>query len=316
MKPQLIVDCSGSVLSALIVTADGELVPCSQEIQQVATRHVSTAILFEPRVVEDRGFIWEDALESLSKATAQSFFQRARRIGLRRPWDPEASADALHLASPLAVLSSPAALADRAARGALPRVAFALIDALLDPLFAFAREHGACEAAVIVSPHTGRRARLVLQDVFRRRGLRRLSIVPREIAAAMELIAQAPCACIVVELSERDLRMHRVEIDGEPRMPRIRTVRSIALPDLGRAHWIAQVADALDEKPAAAFDRSLTSLLTGSPDALPPWVTHASLERALDERWIRAHALSGRLREPLADLAGENLPLLFAGELL
>lgn len=315
MKPQLIVDCSGSVLSALLVTADGELVPCSQEIQQVATRHVSTAILFEPRVVEDRDFIWDDAIESMSKATAQSFFQRAKRIGLRRPWDPQASPDALLLASPLAVLSSPAALADRVAGAALPRVAFALLDALLDPLFAFAREERDCEAAVIVSPRAGRRARLVLQEVFRRRGIRAVTIIPREIAAAMGLIAQTPCACLVVELSNRDLHVHRVEIEGEKQAPRFHTARSIALPDLGRTHWLTLIAEALDEKPSAAFDRSLTSLLTGSPDALPPRVTHASLDRALDERWLGAHELNDRIREPLAELAGENLPLLFAGEL-
>lgn len=315
MKPQLIVDCSGSVLSALLVTADGELVPCSQEIQQVATRHVSTAILFEPRAVEGRDFIWEDVIETMSKATAQNFFQRARRIGLRRPWDPQASPDALLLASPLKVLSSPAALADRVAGAALPTVAFALLDALLDPLFAFAREERDCEAAVIVSTRAGRRARLVLHEVFRRRGIRTVTIIPREIAAAMGLIAQAPCACIVVEQSERDLHVHRVEIEGEARTPCFRTTRSIALPDLGRTHWIARIAAALDEKPTAAFDRSLTSLLTGSPDALPPRVTHASLERALDERWSQADALTERMREPLAELAGDNLPFLFAGEL-
>ena len=112
MRPQLIIDCGGGALSALLATADGELVPFSQEIRQVATRHVSPAILFEPRIVESPDFIWEDALETLSKSSAQNFFQRARRVGIRRPWDPNASAEALQLASPLTVLSSPAALAD------------------------------------------------------------------------------------------------------------------------------------------------------------------------------------------------------------
>lgn len=315
MTPQLIFDCSGNILSALRVTADGEIVPCSQEIQQVATRHVSAAILFEPRIIEDRDFIWEDALESLSKATPQNFFQRARRIGLRRPWDPQASADALQLASPLAVLSSPAALADRVAGAALPRVASALLDAMLDPLFACARDDRDCEAAVIVSPRTSRRARLVLSNIFRRRSMRRLTVVPREIAAAMALTAQAPCACIVVEASNTALHIHRVEVEGNPQAPRFRATRSIALPDLGRTHWLAQIAGALNEKPSAALDRSLTSLLTGSPDALPPRVTHASLERALDDDWVRTHALADRMRETLVEVAGENLPMLLVGDL-
>ncbi len=319
MKPRLIIDCGGVVHSALLVTAEGELVPCSQEVQQVATRHVSPAIFFEPRVVENSDFIWEDALETLSKASARNFFQRARRIGLRRPWDPQASANALQLAAPLTVLSSPAALADRLAASNLPQIGFALLDALLEPLFAFVAERQIVppdlEVFVILPALTGRRARLVLQKVFRHRGVRRVTIVRRETAAAMALIAQTPCACIVVETSENDLHVHRVDIEGDPQQPRFRTTASIALPGLGWNHWLARIAGALQTTPSAAFGRSLTALLTGSPDSLPQQFTHAALLRALDEAWIDANALTERFRDVLAGLAGQNLPVIFAGEL-
>jgi hypothetical protein len=319
MRPQLIIDCGGIVHSALLVTADGELVPVSQEIQQVATRHVSPAIFFEPRVVEDADFIWEDALETLSKASARNFFQRARRIGLRRPWDPQASADALQLTAPLTVLSSPAALADRVAATELPQIGFALLDALLEPAFAFLAERqlvpSDIDAVVVLPAQTGRRARLLLQKVFRRRGVRRLTILRREASAAMALVAQTPCACIVVETSENDLHLHRVDIEGDPQLPRFRTTASIALTGLGWNHWLARIADALHTAASAAFGRSLTALLTGSPDSLPPHVTHAALQNVLDEEWIRANALADRLRDVLADLAGHNLPLIFAGEI-
>lgn len=319
MKPAFVINCGDGALGGMLVTAHGELVPWSQEIQQVATRYVSPAILFESRVIEHPDFIWEDALEAVAKASAQTFFQRVRRIGLRRPWDPQATPDALQLASPLSLLSSPAAVADRTAGALLPRVGLALLDALLEPAFAFITERQLAasdlEAVVIVSSRTGHRARLVLQKLFRRRGFRRVTIIRREIAMAMALVAQTPCACIVIETLEDDLCLHRVEIEGDAQQPRFRTAGSATLTGLGWNHWSARIAGALHIMPSTAFERSLTALLTGSPESLPPPVTYAALQSALDENWITENTLTEQLREPLADLAGENLPIFFAGEI-
>jgi len=319
MRPQLILDCGGRVLSALFVTAEGEVVPCSQDIRNVATRHVSSDILLEPRVVEDRDFLWEDALEGMAKASANTFFQRARRIGLRRPWDPQASADALQITSPLSVLSSPAALADRVAGAALPRVGLALLDALLDPTFAYLRERELAprdvDAVVVLPAQAGRHARLVMQKLFRRRGFRDVVIVRRELAAAMALTAGVPCACVVVEASETDLHLHRVVLDGDPDRRGLRTAASVTLTGFGWNYWSSRIAEALRMTSCAAFERALTSLLTGSPDSLPSRVTHGALQSVLDENWIARHDLSERLREPLAAIEGEDLPLLFTGEL-
>lgn len=317
MKPHLITDCSGAVLTALLVTPDGELVRCSQEIRQVAARHISQAILFDARVPEHSDFIWEDALETLAKATPQTFFQRARRIGLRRPWDGDASPDALQLASPIAVLSSPAAFADRVAAPALPRAAAALLAAQLEPVFAFAAERqplSGVEAVVIVPSQTGRHARLVLQKIARRRGFPRLTVVRREIATAMALRSQAPCACIVAETAETDLHLHRVEIGGEAGHPHLRTTASVTLPSLGCSHWAARIAEAAQMPPSAVFERSLLALLTGSPDSLSQRLAHRALERALDAAWIDRQTIAEQLRGPLAQLGGEHLPLLFSGE--
>jgi hypothetical protein len=318
MKPQLIVDCGGRVLSALLVTADGQLVPCSQEIRQVATRHVPAGVLFEPRLSEDPDFIWEDALESLSKAQPQSFFQRARRIGLRRPWDPQASADALQLASPLAVLSSAAALADRVAGPALPRIGMALLEALLEPTFAFVAERKLAftdiQPVAIVPAQTGRRARLVLQKLFRRRGFAPLTIVRRELAAAMAFAEEGPPECVVVDASDDDLHLHRVAIERDTGERRFRTAASTTIRGFGWSHWLSQIAGALRTTPSSSFDRAFTALLTGAPDSQ---VTHALLQHALDERWIaeqRNDAIE-RLRFPIASIEAADLPMLFAGEI-
>ncbi len=319
MRPQLIVDLGGRVLSALLVTEDGELVPCSQEIRQVAVRNVSTDILFEPRVVEDRDFLWEDAVEALAKTDARSFFLRARRIGVRRPWDPQASAVALQLSSPLTVLSTPEALADLAVDGLLPRVALTMLDALLDPTFAFVleRQHAPQEIdpIVILPAQTGRHARLVLHKLFRRRGFRSPFVVRRELAAAMALVDKAPCECVVIETSETDLHIHRVTIDGKADEPRLRTTASVTLAGRGWNHWSARIAEALHVTPSAAFERTLTSLLTGSPDSLPDRLAHAAVDSALDGAWITTHDLSQRLRETLTVLGAEDLPTIFAGEI-
>lgn len=312
MTPRLIVDCGGRVLSALLVNGTGEHVPWSQEIHQIATRHVSMDILFDPAAVQDRDFIWEDALETLTRAGARGFFQRARRIGVRRPWDPGASANALQLASPVSVLSSPAALADRTAGPVLPRVAAAMLGAILDPLFAFVAERELAphdvQPIVIVPANTGRHARVVLRQVFRRRGFRSVVLVHRETAAAMELIDHAPCECAVLEMSQNDLHVHRVAIEGDPSAPRFRTTSTATIPALGWSHWVARLATALQTTPSAAFDRSLTTLLTGSPDALPSRITHAAIDSVAAVAFAQDDVAAARRVIP-------SLPLLFAGEL-
>jgi hypothetical protein len=319
VRPQLIIDLGGRVLSALLLTADGELVPCSQEIRQVATRHVSADILFEPRVAEDRDFIWDDALEWFEKGGTRNFFQRAKRVGLRRPWDPQASADALQLASPLTVLSSPEALADRTVRAVLPRVASAMLEALLEPTFAFVDERqlaiGDVDPVVVLPAQVGRHAQVVLRNLFRRRGYRRLSIVRRELAAAVTFGDTAPCECVVFETSETDLHLHRVVVENDGNERRVRTAASATVAGLGWNYWSAQIAEALRMHPSAAFERSLTTLLTGSPDSLPVRLSRGALESALDDAWVGAHDLSQRLRQPLAAIRGQDLPAVFAGEI-
>jgi hypothetical protein len=312
MTPRLIVDCGGRVLSALLVNAAGELVPWSQEIHQIAARHVSMDVLFDPVAMQDRDFIWEDALDTLTRAGARGFFARARRLGLRRPWDPGASANALQLASPLAVLSSAAALADRSAGAVLPRVGSAMLGAILDPLFAFVAEQPVAprdlQLVVIVPANTGRAARTVLRQVFRRRGWHRVAIVHREIATAMALVDHAPCECAVLEMSENDLHVHRVAIGGDPLEPRFHTVSTDTIPGLGRTQWMARLATALQTPPSAAFDRSLTTLLTGSPDSLPMRTTHAAIDAVAADAFAAVDV--GAVRRALP-----SLPLLFAGEL-
>jgi len=319
MRPQLIVNC-GRVLSALLVTPDGQLVPCSQEIGHVATRHVSSDVLFDPRVTENPDFVWDEALEMLGKATPRNLFQRARRIGLRRPWDPQAAAEAMPLASPIDVLSSPAALADRGAAAA-PAVAFALLDALLDPTFAFVAERGIApgdaDAVVVLAAHASRAACTVLEKLFRRRGFRRMTIVRREIAAAMAWIEQAPAACVVLDASDDDLHLHRVVIDDAGDRRELRTTASATVPGLGWSAWSEQIASALQIPPSSAFERALLSSLTGSPESLPSRVTHGALQSVLDDAWIAARAadVRERLRAPLATLGAEAEPVVFAGEI-
>jgi len=314
MRPQLIVDC-GHVLSALLVTADGQFVPCSQEIRQVATRHASTGILFDPRIAEHPDFVWDEALETLAKATPRNLFQRARRVGLRRPWDPQAVPEALQLASPIDVLSSAAALADRNA-DALPAVAFALLDALLDPLFAFVADRRIAptdvEPVVVLPAHASRPARVVLEKLFRRRGFRRLTIMRREIAAAMAFVEDAPAACVVVDAAGDDLHVHQVSIDGENGQRFFRTVSSATVCDRGWSYWSGRVAAALNTPGSSEFERGLLALLTGSPESLPARVTHGAVQAALDEAWIASSA--AEVREAMGD-ARNGQPVVFIGEI-
>jgi hypothetical protein len=317
MTPQLIIDF-GRVLSALLVTDDGQFVPCSQEIRQIATRHVSTGVLFDPRISEAPDFAWDEALETLGKATPRNLFQRARHIGLRRPWDPQANAGTLlQLASPIEVLSSAAALADRNAATALPAIASALVDALLEPAFAFlADRHMAMSdvAPVVILPaYASRPARIVLEKLFRRRGFRRLTIVRREIAAAMALVEEAPMDCLVLDAADDlHVHLHRVRVEDRDGVRLFHTAATTTIRGFAWNHWSSRIAAALQTNASAVFERALLALLTGSPESLPPQVTHGALASVLDDAWTAARAAEVRaaLHEPL-----EQHRILFAGEI-
>jgi hypothetical protein len=321
MRPQLIIDCGSRVLSALLVLPDGETVPVSQEIRNVATRHVSSDVLFDPRVPEHPDFVWEDAIESLARARPRDFFQRARRIGLRRPWDAHASADLLRLASPMAVLSSSAALADRVASQALPHFSLALIDALLEPAFAFVADRkltaNEIDPVLIVQPRAGRAVRSGLHKLVRRRGFGRPMIVNREVAAALSLLDQSCNECVVVDSTDDDLHVHRITFIGAPERL-VRSVRSSTLRGLGWSHWVSRIALALGTTPSPSFDRLLLALLTGSPDALPSPLTHAALQAALDETWVETErrTWTPRLRGQFDAVGiGADAQLLLVGEI-
>lgn len=320
MRAQLIIDCGGRVLTALLMLPDGAIVPVSQEIHNVATRHVSMDVLFDPRVTEGPDFQWEDALESLGKARARDFFHRARRIGMRRPWDAHASADALRLAPPLEVLSSAAALADRAAAEALPRVSLALADALLEPAFAFAAEHklpsGDVDVTLVIPSHAGRAARTGLEKLVRRRGFRRATIVRRELAVALTSLEQSLRECVVVDATGEDLHMHRIAFEGASDRT-VRTAQSSTSRGFGWTHWVSRIAAAAGASASRSFDRGLVALLTGSPESLPSTLTHAALHAALDDAWVDAERCvwSAGLRERYEAIGAGDVPVLFAGEI-
>lgn len=233
MRAQLIIDCGRSIVSALIVTADGALVPCSREIRQTSTRHIPAGIVFERRASERSDFGWEEALEALAAAHPHQFFARARRIGLHQPWEEDLPAGALDLASPLSLLSSAAALTDPSVQPALLAVGVALLDALLDPIFAFsaARKFAPADVdvVVIISANVGRLARAALHKIVRRRGFRRLTLLTREIAATMALVETPAAGCLVWEASDHGLHLHRVAVEREGDEQRLTTTASHTL---------------------------------------------------------------------------------------
>jgi hypothetical protein len=329
MRAQLIIDCGGRILSALIVMPDGVLLPFSQEVRQTAMRHVAAEIAFDRRATEHADLIWDDALELLSKAQPHQFFQRARRIGLRRAWDADLAADALHLTSPLAVLSSPLALTDPAVEVALPAAGVALLDAMLDPIFAFANARklapAGVDAIVVVPAHAGRRARAALHRIFRRRGFPQLTLVSREIAAALALVETSAAECAVWDVSDQGLHLHRVALEREGNECRLTTVISTTLRTLSWTEWVQRLAAAIREDAArrqvaiptqSIVDRALTAFLTGAPSDASCALNHALLQRVLTEEWREQHGMeiAPRLRGALAVVSG-RLPAILVGEI-
>lgn len=316
MNAQLIIDCSGRTMTALLAMPDGSLLPVSQDIRNVATRHVSTDVFFDPRASEHADFVWEDALESLSRARPRDLFQRARRIGLRRPWDTQTAGDALQIASPLRVLSSAAALADRAAAPAVAQFSVALLDAQLDPVLAFAFERCAPAATAVVAivpSRIGRVARLGLHRLLRRRGAGSVTLIRRDLATALLLIEEAADRAIVFEADGDDVLVQHVGFDGVSRRT-LSCSRTVTLHGSGWSFWAARVAAALGTPRSPAFDRALLSFVSGCPDTADAPLTRAAVEQALDVTWVAAARAEWNARLAQHGIA-LDAPLLFAGEI-
>lgn len=328
MRPHLIVDASERTLFALAVGADGQAVPCSNEVRRVATRYFSLDVLFDPRPSEDPGFLWDEALDALRKADARNLFQRARRIGLRRPWDVEPGADALRLPSPLSVLSSPAALADPVVEPVLPGVAVVLLEALLAPVFSFVAEHrpGTSEAFVVIPARTGRQARLALHRVFRRQGFRRLILLPREVAATLALVEEGAAEYLVWDVTGEDLHLHRVALERAEGVSRVRTRAARTVKGLGWPCWVRQIAQALVRQERVpgppgtlvpALDRALLGLLGISHDSPElPGSPPLRLSQALLDEVLAGEGfpdLRARAAAQVEVLGARELPTILLG---
>lgn len=334
MKVQLIVDFGDRGLSALLVTAKGELLPCSQAVQEVSTRYLSSEILFDPKPMAHPDFFWDEVSAALVNTTPSNFFQRARRLGLRRPWDLPFAADALRLSSPITVLSSPTALVDPLVQEELPGVGILLLNALLDPIFSFLNQGNFAskdiDVFLVIQSHAGWKARLALHKVFRRRGFRRVTLLTREIAASLALLEEAPLESVVWDVSGDDLHLHRVAVTGTGSSLQIRTQAARTARGLGWTHWVQQIAAALASKGQVpdpwrswvpALNLALKGLVTGTMENLDLPVSptlrlsHDLIRVALDDEQCErlAKDLRERLELQLAALDAWGLPVIQLG---
>lgn len=334
MRPQLIVDFSARTLCALVVTGDGQVVLLSQELHQVVTRTFPFELLLDPRPTDDPDFPWEEVLPPIAAAGARGFFARARRLGLTRTGERVAGVESVPLDSPLAVLSAPAALVDPVASPLLPGVALLLLEALLEPVFSSLAESGLASrgavACAIVPATLGRHARLALHRVFRHRGFPHLTILPREVAAAMAMVGEPDADHLVWDATGHDLSLHRVRIEEVENGRRFHTAASRTAKGLGWPFWVLQAGLALAAQGhipnppgslSTALDRALFALWSGSPEASelptrPPLrLTQALLQEAFDrERTASLGAELHSLVQPqLAALEAGDLPGILLG---
>jgi hypothetical protein len=285
MSPCLIIDFRRHSLFALLVTAAGEVVPCTQELGGVVTRSFSADFLFAPGVTERGDFDWETLAEVFPSGTQRPSAKLARRLGVLRPWDRLPDGQTVVLQPPLEVLSS-AALAgsDPAQRRDLFAAAAALAGEQLSPVFESLARRGLSPrdvaAVAIVPASTGRRAALLLHMLFRREGCRRLALLRRETAAALALLDEgSPTGNLIVDLEDEALHLHRVTLMSRPDAVSVRCLGSRSLRGVGRRQLVQRLGTALagagrlppgTHAASAALDRAFLGLCGGPYPAEVP----------------------------------------------
>jgi hypothetical protein len=335
MQPCLVVDFREHSLFALLLTPEGEVVPCSQELGGVVTRYLSADVLLEPSVTERGDFDWEAVQELFAADCRPGFGMRRRRLGLLRPWELKPGTEAVVIQHPLQVLSSPAAALDRTQRQDLLDAAAALTLELLSPVFLFLAQRGLAasemEAAVVVPAQAGSRAIELLRRIFRQAGFRRLGLLRREAAAALALLAEgSPAGHLVVDLEDDALHVHKVLLEQRAELLVLRNAGSRSLRGMGRSWLVQRIAAALrsagrmaERTPAAALDRGLAGLCGGPYPAEvagePPLRLNRGMLAELFDAGLGeelAKELDRRLRPVLRDLDAGGAPLVTLGSAL
>lgn len=329
MRPHLIVDFREHSLFALLLTEEGDLVPCSQELEGAVTRYLPADLLLDPSVAERADFDWEAVQDLFLAGTQRAFAARSRRLGLLRPWELQSGSEAVVMEHPLAVLSSPVTEEEPARRRELLEATAFMIRELLSPIFRFVshRELATHEVEVVavVSAKAGRRAILMLHKIFRQAGFRRLGLLRRESAAALALLLEgSPSGNLIVDLEDEALHVHKVLLGHDTDHITLETAGSRSLRGLGRSFLIQRLAAALqrtgrlpERAPLTALGRALLGLsgiaYSEEVPGEPPFrLTHGLLGElfaaGLGDKW--ASELNDRLRPILLELGTESAPIM------
>lgn len=328
MLPCLIIDFRRHGLFALLVTAEGEVVPCTQELGGVETRSFSGDFLFAPAVTERGDFDWDALAELFPAGARRPFAKVAQRLGVLRPWDRSPAGQTLALQPALQVLSSPAAAGcEPAQRRDLIAAAFALVGEQLSPVFQSLARRGLTpqeiEAVAILAPNSGRRAGLLLHLLFRREGCRRLTLLRREVAAALALLDEgSPSGNLIVDLEEEALHLHRVALRSRSEMVSLHHLGSRSVQGFGRRHLVQRLGAALARAgrlpsgahPAsAALDRAFLGLCGGPYPPEVPGEPALRLTRGLVAEMLSL-GLEAELAAELETRLGPCLQALAGGE--
>ena len=328
MLPCLIVDFRRHSLFALLVTEEGEAVPCTQELGGVLTRSFSADILLAPGITERGDFDWEALTELFPPGTRRPFAKLARRLGVLRPWDRLQDVQTVLLQPPLDVLSSAAAAGfEPAQRRDLLAAAAALAGEQLAPVFQFLAHRGLTPkdltAVAIVPANTGRRAALLLDLLFRREGYRDLTILRREAAAALALLDEgSPTGNLIADLEDEALHLHRVTLERRSAAVSLHCLGSRSVRGLGRRYLVQRLSGALasaghlppgTHAASAALDRAFLGLCGGPYSPEVPGEPAFRLTRRLVGDLL-GQELGADLAAELAQQLRPILRGLFGGE--
>lgn len=278
MRPELLLDVEAGTARAALCTPEGELLPLELERAGRSMRELSLGLVLDAAIPPEQAFSLAD-LAALAGATPRVLLAKLRERGLMRPWELPARSLARRLTFPLALLAARSSCSETPphARAA----AFAVLDALLDPLFVVLREKGlsarGLDVTLLLGPGLGPRGASALALLLRRRGVRRLQSLDRSLAGTFAFLRETSHESgiservVGVELAEEHLHLSWLEIEGDERRIEVRCPRAFTVRDRGRRWLAGRLAAELGERVWAerdsalqsAFERALQTLLEG-----------------------------------------------------
>ncbi len=277
MKPHLIIDIRDRSMFSLLMDEKGNIRPCTHNVMEYSLRYFFGEIFLD--VKEFDKLHQEEKLDILKNCDRNNYdiIRIAEKLGWKWPYQLKNGDGALPVKHPLNVLSSIFYSDCNKIEKRFLLACQAMMEFLLEPIFRFIKaadsDLSGMNGIVIIPGYFNRYSQLLLYSILRRKKLRSLRLIPREIATMMNCLEVSSLdKASVLDMENEDTHLYQVELKRSPDEVEIWCPGCFHLRDFGWYSLVRLFSEELHQKKLIdekaghywpAINRTLMALIYG-----------------------------------------------------